>query len=77
MMAAGDGRRLRRSSSWGRSCPWIGLIVRRLHDIGLTGWLYLLFFIPTVGGLIILVFALIPTQAQENQWGPVPAGVRV
>ncbi|TIL68175.1 MAG: DUF805 domain-containing protein, partial [Mesorhizobium sp.] len=24
----------------------------------------------------ILVFALIPTQARENQWGPVPAGVR-
>ena len=57
--------------------PWIGLIVRRLHDIGLTGWLAVLFFIPTVGGLATLVFALIPTQGQENRWGPVPAGVRV
>jgi uncharacterized membrane protein YhaH (DUF805 family)/cold shock CspA family protein len=55
--------------------PWIGLNVRRLHDIGLTGWLFLVVFIPTIGWLIILVFALIPTQARENQWGPVPAGV--
>jgi uncharacterized membrane protein YhaH (DUF805 family)/cold shock CspA family protein len=57
--------------------PSLGLTVRRIHDIGLSGWFYLLVFIPTVGSLIILVFALIPTQARENQWGPVPAGVRV
>jgi uncharacterized membrane protein YhaH (DUF805 family)/cold shock CspA family protein len=57
--------------------PSLGMIVRRLHDIGLSGWLCLLILIPTIGSLIILVFALIPTQARENQWGPVPAGVRV
>ena len=57
--------------------PSLGMIVRRLHDIGLSGWLSLLILIPTIGSLIILVFALIPTQARENQWGPVPAGVRI
>lgn len=56
--------------------PGLGMIVRRLHDIGLSGWLCLLILVPTIGSLIILVFALIPTQARENQWGPVPAGVR-
>lgn len=56
--------------------PWLGLNVRRLHDIGLTGWLVLLVLIPTFGSLIILIFALIPTQGRENQWGPVPAGLR-
>ncbi len=61
----------------GTFLPGLGLTVRRIHDIGLSGWLYLLVFIPTIGSLIILVFALIPTQARENQWGPVPAGVRV
>ncbi|WP_292076672.1 DUF805 domain-containing protein, partial [Mesorhizobium sp.] len=55
--------------------PWIGLNVRRLHDLGLTGWLFLVVFIPTIGWLIVLVFALVPTQARENQWGPVPAGI--
>lgn len=57
--------------------PWLGLIVRRLHDIGLTGWLVLLIFVPTFGTLAIIVFGLIPTQGHENQWGPVPQGVRV
>ena len=56
--------------------PWIALIVRRLHDFGLTGWLVILCFLPYVGGLATLVFALIPTQAGDNKWGPVPAGVR-
>lgn len=55
--------------------PGLGMIVRRLHDIGLSGWLYLVILIPTIGGLVILVFALIPTQMRENQWGPVPQGV--
>ncbi|MER8466779.1 DUF805 domain-containing protein [Mesorhizobium sp. M1396] len=57
--------------------PSLGMTVRRIHDIGLSGWLYLVVLIPTIGSLIILVFALIPTQARENQWGPVPTGVRV
>ncbi|MBZ9796961.1 DUF805 domain-containing protein [Mesorhizobium sp. ES1-4] len=57
--------------------PGLGMTVRRLHDIGLSGWLYLLILIPSIGGLIILVFALIPTQGRENQWGPVPAGIRI
>jgi uncharacterized membrane protein YhaH (DUF805 family)/cold shock CspA family protein len=57
--------------------PNLGITVRRLHDSGFSGWLCLLILIPSVGSLIILVFALIPTQARENQWGPVPAGVRI
>ncbi|WFP77100.1 DUF805 domain-containing protein [Mesorhizobium sp. WSM4906] len=56
--------------------PWVALIVRRLHDLGLTGWLAILCFVPYVGGLATLVFALIPTQAGDNKWGPVPAGVK-
>ncbi len=55
--------------------PSISVMVRRQHDIGLSGWFFLLFFIPYVGGLILFVFALIPSQKHENKWGPVPAGV--
>ncbi|RVC46308.1 DUF805 domain-containing protein, partial [Mesorhizobium sp. M4B.F.Ca.ET.088.02.2.1] len=44
---------------------------------GRPGWLAILRFIPTIGGLATLVFALIPTQTRENQWGPVPQGVRI
>ena len=51
--------------------------MRRQHDIGLSGWFYLLILIPYVGGLIIFVFTLIPSQKHDNKWGPVPYGVRV
>jgi uncharacterized membrane protein YhaH (DUF805 family) len=47
--------------------PTIALTVRRLHDVGLSGWLVLLALIPWVGGLILLVFAVLP---------PSPAGAR-
>jgi uncharacterized membrane protein YhaH (DUF805 family) len=56
--------------------PGIALTVRRQHDIGISGWFYLLIFVPSVGSLIILVFTLIPSQKYENKWGPVPFGVR-
>ncbi len=55
--------------------PSIAVTVRRIHDIGLSGWFYLLIFLPYVGGIIIFVFSLIPSQAHENKWGPVPAGI--
>jgi uncharacterized membrane protein YhaH (DUF805 family)/cold shock CspA family protein len=57
--------------------PSISVTVRRIHDLGLSGWFYLLVLLPYVGGLILLVFSLIPTQTRENRWGPVPAGIRI
>lgn len=57
--------------------PSIAVTVRRIHDIGLSGWFFLLNFIPSVGGLIVFVFMLIPTQRHPNKWGPAPAGVRI
>ncbi|TIP75229.1 MAG: DUF805 domain-containing protein [Mesorhizobium sp.] len=57
--------------------PWIALVVRRLHYIGLSGWFALLCFIPPIGGVAILVFGLIPSQTGENPWGAMPAGVRI
>lgn len=56
--------------------PYIAIMVRRQHDIGLSGWFYLLVLIPYIGTLILFVFALIPSQKHENKWGPVPAGIR-
>ena len=57
--------------------PGIAMTVRRQHDIGLSGWFFLLIFVPYVGNLIIFVFSLIPSQKHDNRWGPVPAGVTV
>ncbi len=53
--------------------PVIAVTVRRLHDCNQSGWMYLLAFVP-FGGLVILVFALLPGTPQQNVYGPVPAG---
>ncbi|MEY4039652.1 MAG: hypothetical protein RLZZ52_520 [Actinomycetota bacterium] len=54
---------------------WLGTItvtIRRLHDQGLSGWFFLLFLIPSLGGLIELIFMLQPSNAGSNKYGPQP-----
>lgn len=55
--------------------PALAMAIRRQHDIGISGWFYLLVFVPYIGSIILLVFGLIPTQMHENKWGPIPAGL--
>lgn len=52
--------------------PNIAVTVRRFHDTGLSGWLYLVTFIPYVGGLFQFVISVIPGQKRINRWGPPP-----
>ena len=47
--------------------PSIALAVRRLHDVNMSGFLYLLSLIPFLGSLVLLVFYVLP---------PNPAGAR-
>lgn len=42
--------------------PSLGITVRRLHDIDFRGWWILLSLIPVIGGLILLVFYLLPSK---------------
>jgi len=44
--------------------PSIAVSVRRLHDANYSGWFYLLSLIPGVGGLILFIFMLLPSQPQ-------------
>ncbi len=53
--------------------PVMAVTVRRLHDCNQSGWFYLLALVPG-GGIVILVFALLPGTPQENAYGPVPSG---
>jgi uncharacterized membrane protein YhaH (DUF805 family) len=39
--------------------PTIAVTVRRLHDAGYSGWLYLLVLIPYVGGIPVLILCLL------------------
>lgn len=55
--------------------PVIAVTVRRLHDIGKSGWFFLLHLIPCgIGTLILLVFMCMDSQPGDNQYGPNPKG---
>ncbi|MDF3932285.1 DUF805 domain-containing protein [Pseudomonas citronellolis] len=46
--------------------------VQRLHDIGWSGWLWLLNFVPVVGSVMALLMLLVPGSAGANRYGPPP-----
>lgn len=54
-------------------CPSISVIVRRLHDTGRSGWWYWIILVPFVGGLVLLIFTLLGSEPQDNQYGPYEA----
>ncbi len=54
--------------------PTLAVIVRRLHDTGRTGWWILIGLIPVLGGLVLLVFMCLDSDAQ-NRFGPNPKAV--
>ena len=53
--------------------PTIAVTVRRLHDAGFSGWLYLL---SVVGlSIVVLVLTILDSKPGSNKWGPNPKGV--
>jgi uncharacterized membrane protein YhaH (DUF805 family) len=46
----------------------IALAVRRLHDSGRTGWWWWIGFVPVVGGIVLLVFYLLPGTPGPNRY---------
>ena len=52
--------------------PAIAVGVRRLHDTNRSGWWLLLGLIPIVGAIVLLVFFVQDSQADDNQYGPSP-----
>jgi uncharacterized membrane protein YhaH (DUF805 family) len=54
--------------------PGLAVTVRRLHDINLSGWFYLVSLIPYIGGLILFVMMLIDGTQGPNTYGPDPKG---
>ena len=49
--------------------PGIALGVRRLHDVGRTGW-WLLIALTVIGILLLLFWFVQPGQRSENAFGP-------
>ncbi|MBQ9253373.1 MAG: DUF805 domain-containing protein [Bacteroidales bacterium] len=52
--------------------PGLAVAVRRLHDIGKSGWYYLLILIPIIGFIIILIWFCREGETTTNQWGENP-----
>lgn len=52
--------------SLGLLCPYIAVLVRRLHDAGYSGWYFSLILIPYVGFIILWIILLKPSKLNTN-----------
>ena len=53
----------------------LSAIVRRLHDLGKSGWWYWICLIPLVGAILLLVWMVMDGEPQPNAYGDVPTNV--
>ena len=51
--------------------PAMAVTVRRLHDIGASGWM-LVFLVPFIGQILMLVWLARPSIPRLNRFGPEP-----
>jgi len=52
--------------------PGLAVVVRRLHDVGKSGWFYLIILIPFIGLLWLLILYCTEGPKENNKWGPDP-----
>ena len=52
--------------------PSLAVIIRRLHDIGKSGWWIFIFLIPLAGEIWLIVLLATDSQPGENQYGTNP-----
>jgi len=55
--------------------PGLAVAVRRLHDVGKSGWFYFIVLIPLIGAIWLLVLFCTEGDRGENQYGADPKGV--
>jgi len=54
--------------------PGIAVAIRRLHDVGKSGWWLLIAFIPLVGTIWLIVLFATDSNPGDNTYGPNPKG---
>jgi uncharacterized membrane protein YhaH (DUF805 family) len=54
--------------------PGLAVAVRRLHDVGKSGWFYFIVLIPIAGAIWFLVLMCTDSQPGANEYGPNPKG---
>ena len=52
--------------------PSLAVSVRRLHDVGESGWMLLVGLIPLIGSIWLLVLYLRKSEPGANKYGPNP-----
>jgi uncharacterized membrane protein YhaH (DUF805 family) len=52
--------------------PGLAVSVRRLHDIGKSGWWIFINLIPIIGWIWYILLAVTEGQSGDNQYGPNP-----
>lgn len=58
----------------GNLIPTLAVTVRRLHDIGKSGWWYFIVFIPIIGGILLLIWMCQDSEHGINEYGKNPKG---
>ncbi|MFG1479950.1 DUF805 domain-containing protein [Xanthobacter sp. V4C-4] len=52
--------------------PALAVTVRRLHDVGRSGWWVLIMMLPAIGFLLLLFWWVQPSEPRDNAYGPAP-----
>lgn len=52
--------------------PTLALIVRRLHDMGKSGWWYFISLIPLVGTILLIIYLSTDSVSYDNEYGISP-----
>jgi uncharacterized membrane protein YhaH (DUF805 family) len=52
--------------------PSLAVTIRRLHDTGRSGWWYFIAFVPLIGGIVLLIFTVLDSDPDRNEYGPNP-----
>lgn len=52
--------------------PGLAVAVRRLHDIGKSGWMLLINLIPIIGFIWFLILLIRDSDPGDNKYGPNP-----
>jgi len=55
--------------------PYIAVSVRRLHDVGKSGWMFFILLIPIIGAIWFLVLLVTDSNPGENPYGTNPKEV--
>ena len=52
--------------------PNLAVVVRRLHDVGKSGWMCLIALIPLIGAIWLLFLMLTDSNSGKNKYGANP-----